>query len=316
MSNLDFVCEHSNTNYSQKHNAINSLFFTLPPELRNRIYGLLLGNRTIHVVYTLEEGVRCAFCHLTAENEWYARTAGSPMNFMDHAFSIHSRRCCTNMDHFLESSPYLPIHPNILGTCSQIYLEAALIPFAHNTFLVSNDNDLSAFLSKLAPSQSNAIRTMHLPDAGNYNFARDNVWSKLRGLRTLHIVVRPRTPPLRHLSLNACARAEIDLRNTELRTKKGRLVFEPLKRLNLRSFHLNVIVPPRTNPSCPSITEFRIACRRIEREVLKGWDKEAQENDSSKRCLRGTMGRWSRWTRCLRGDSLKFFDRSYCDHKV
>lgn len=162
------------------------------------------------------------------------------------------------------------IQLSLLKTCSQVYNETALIPFYENAFSFHDDRDLGLLMAKLVPAQYESIRAICLPNAGSCDFEKDNVWAKLTSLRRLNIAVQ-----IKNGTRNACARSTMNLSATELQTVKGRLAFEPLKRLNLDFFQFNLVATFLPLSDCPSWTDFNGLAADIENGVLKGGDEEA-----------------------------------------
>lgn len=290
---------------------------TLPPELRNKIYGLVLGGKTIHIYDTKEGGFRSTYCCSKIDDEQYGKHAGaSPDRTEDLYQTTHSKKCCIDLKDFCRRSPDSRISLGFLATCSKVYNEAALIPFADNTFSFNCDRDLSTFVASLIPAQHQTIRAICLPDAGNHNFVKDDVWSKLTSLRRLNIVIQ-----IRSRGKITCARSRMSLTATELRTIKGTLPISSLKRLNLTFFQLNVVASGRSLASCPGFVEIQRSSRIVELDVLKGWDEEAElassENKRQRRWLRGSVGRLTRfWGRGTGLASDEAFVPGPCVHST
>lgn len=171
------------------------------------------------------------------------------------------RRFATNLDVAL------------LQTCSQIYGEAALLPFTNTTFSFFCDADVSPFIANLNPAQAQAIQKILLANAGSYDFVSDNVWKKLTGLRKLRIVF-----PVPSFASVWCPRRTLhNLATCELRTATGRMRFECFQRLNLESFEINVMAcyPPVFMEA--AFARFQLLMKEVEKEVLKGWQGPSEE---------------------------------------
>lgn len=118
-----------------------------------------------------------------------------------------------------------------------------------------------------------------------------------------------------------CARLRMSLTATELRTVKGKLSIESLKRLNLTFFQLNVVASGRSLASCPGFAEIQQCSRVVELDVLKGWDEEAElassENKRQRRWLKGSVGRFTRfWGRGTGLTSDEAFVPGRCVHRT
>ncbi|KAM0713751.1 hypothetical protein Q7P37_010713 [Cladosporium fusiforme] len=298
---------------ARQHNATNSRLLTLPPELRNKIYRLVLGDNTIHVYDTIDGPVRSTFCCSRFNDDEYGRVGGASPDREEHSYqSCHSKACSTDLSHFLRQSPRSRIHLGILATCSQIYAEAALIPFAYNAFSFCNDRDLVVFMSRLVPSQYQSIRAICLPGAGRCIFEKTDVWGKLSGLRRLSITV-----PIRSRKRDPCAHSRMILTTEKLKTSRGELIFESLKRLNLEFFQLNVVATNHLFRSCPTFVEYQAMTNVIELDVLKGWDEEAHlASGGRRRSRRWLMGTFERMTRSFgRGRISSMIEPEPCVHR-
>lgn len=90
----------SNTRFRRQHNATNSPLMTLPPEIRNKIYGYALGGNTIHTYDDKEGSLHSSFCLAKYNDEEYCR----PNRLREQYTSYHSPRCAVTLENFLRHS--------------------------------------------------------------------------------------------------------------------------------------------------------------------------------------------------------------------
>ncbi|KAM0711047.1 hypothetical protein Q7P35_001786 [Cladosporium inversicolor] len=133
------------------HNTRSSPLLRLSAELHNRIYERVLGHNTLrmtrYVASTSQRGGVIFFksCICTV-HEWSNHGA-------DHPF--HHDIC--HLEPFVRR-----LHLGLLRPCSQVYMEAALIPFTHNTFSLAHAPLLPQLISSLVPAQATAITSLSL----------------------------------------------------------------------------------------------------------------------------------------------------------
>lgn len=136
----------------------------------------------------------------------------------------------------------LRLHLSLLRCCSQIYMEAALIPFIHNTFSFAEGAVLPQFISSLVPAQATAITSLAL----NNIFAADlfdwEYWYGLPELRHLTVTVRGHEECISgngffgdHRRLNDSYLA------SARKVWQDAPTHEPLEHFNLDSFKLRVV---------------------------------------------------------------------------
>lgn len=135
-------------------------FLTLPAEIRNVVYGILMTGRTLYpsskfggftpkvlACYRsrfrskrLLDGSGCPAFHLVTEDYWASDTLSD-----------------TSSSQFEAASPLMAI----LSTCSQIHREAHLLPYTSNTFDIDGTL-LFDFLERRTPSQLRALGSLSL----------------------------------------------------------------------------------------------------------------------------------------------------------
>ena len=161
---------------STKQNA-SSPFFRLPPELRLRIYELVLGGQTLHIImksqYREGRHRRVPSHHLCSERE-SEENAQTAFDSSDAAWNapatLHRHVRCYNGfqgDVMLEKS--------LLQSCRQIYNEANIVRYYSNTFsfLILYPHCLKLFYQQTPARYRNAIRRLHL-DIDICHGARDS----------------------------------------------------------------------------------------------------------------------------------------------
>ncbi|KAK4505834.1 hypothetical protein PRZ48_003799 [Zasmidium cellare] len=161
-------------------NASNSRLLTLPPEIRNRIYYLVLGDSTIHI-WTPSAGDKCRHTMCTSE-DCDDHKLEMPTNASG---GIQRERLA---DHHCLNAMRIPIPFDFLRTCRQVYEEAALLPYATNSFRI-HSTALDQLDQQLSSFQKKSIKTMTVL-CGRYNVTiRKRIMRKFRGLQKLTVVV-------------------------------------------------------------------------------------------------------------------------------
>lgn len=165
---------------SAASNVEKSSLLRLPPEVRNLIFSYVLGGKTIHVSSDREKlgwnRVR------NSEYRVWLGVCKSHISDGGIAASIRVAPDAEEVDDYVEqhwmcgltssywNEPRLqspqPVHLNlcVLQTCSQIYREAALVPFVANGFSFLTNQALVGFTQRLVPQQQRTIRqaTFHM----------------------------------------------------------------------------------------------------------------------------------------------------------
>lgn len=155
---------------SYEQNATDSPLLRLPPELRNRIWCMVLGGKTIHVNYmpsywSITDGTPRAvhsICQTSTDDHVFAADIKA-LEFEEEFTFVHyedrHQKCqlwgpCTR--------PLDDLHLGVLQVCRQIHQEAALLPYQDNTFSTWDPDSLTMFLKVLLPAQARAIRSIVL----------------------------------------------------------------------------------------------------------------------------------------------------------
>ncbi|KAK3704999.1 hypothetical protein LTR37_013516 [Vermiconidia calcicola] len=145
-------------------NAAESPLLRLPPEIRNRIYGYVLGGKTLHVDVSLYR-LSITVCRAIQPDTLKADTIreqgaeNETFHYKDHHVSLG----CTLS--YREDNGSRKLDVALLRACRYIHREAALLPYLLNTFAFDCDNiswQWSLFMDALNPSQRRAIRAITL----------------------------------------------------------------------------------------------------------------------------------------------------------
>ena len=173
-----------------------SRFLKLPPEIRNKVYRLILCGNDIHVDSVHRKGA--------GPEVWHRVCAAS---LRDHDLAnevtdeIRARRLSGGLFPVLWSPNYVVRHCHcldiwrdrgylsldVLLVCKQIYYEAALAPYWGNSFLFGEPEGMRTFLKVLNGRQAAAIEHIVLAHPGlEYNAClASTVQCRLKGLKTL-----------------------------------------------------------------------------------------------------------------------------------
>ncbi|KAK5703762.1 hypothetical protein LTR97_002775 [Elasticomyces elasticus] len=175
-------------------NASNSPLLRLAPEIRNRIFSILLGGKTIHVRSYTSKGshiVIHSVCKIPGHSEETANTItrhnallGAAEHF-DKYEPLHSD--CVSFH-----APRLPLETMasmlpVLLSCRQIHQEAALLPYQLNNFMCPSMEWLGSFLQTLVPAQAHAIEDLTFSNTSTHHTQtfQKLAKTKLRGLKRL-----------------------------------------------------------------------------------------------------------------------------------
>lgn len=135
---------------------------SLPPEIRNRVYGYVVGGNELHVNIVRQSRTTklmkldITICTAVIDEESAAtmvRHEEGDTEISDWHDRHHSCRV---------PSSKVSYNVALLKTCAQIHSETALLPFQMNTFMFNITEAFQTFHRKLMPIQRNAIRYMSL----------------------------------------------------------------------------------------------------------------------------------------------------------
>ncbi|QIW97148.1 hypothetical protein AMS68_002666 [Peltaster fructicola] len=143
-------------------NAAESPLLRLPPEIKNQIYGYVLGGNEVHVWPQPTHGsdIIVSVCK-ELESEWQFSsniryTASRGLNLREtSSFWLRHYACVVGCKH-----NRLSLDLRVLLVCRQIHNEACLIPFTHNTFLVYMVDGFRRWQARLIPAQLRAVQSI------------------------------------------------------------------------------------------------------------------------------------------------------------
>ncbi|RMY46532.1 hypothetical protein D0865_09228 [Hortaea werneckii] len=200
----------------QARNNRASPFLRLPPEIRNRIYDFCLGKRVIHIsTTTCEKAERGSypnnelrgtvkaspsppfvkFIHVICDgsvdaerNIWgNSEDTSQPEVPSYYAYYARHSQCTERLKCGEKKRATHSLPLSLIRVCRDIHREAALIPYANNTFAFGNVAELELFITKslLAPQRA-AIKTLQI--YGHMALGSSKAPKMLRGLQTLEVV--------------------------------------------------------------------------------------------------------------------------------
>lgn len=146
-------------------------FQRLPPELRNRIYHLLLGGNTIHIDGTSANPTgryQLVFNTCTSKiNHSTLTDLSIATNEQNESSQAHTmwKPCDSNLIEVTENCCRQPVRLDVqvLRVCRQIHKEAALISYADNSFIISGGmrrDFLNNLTKQFSFEQRRAIKTV------------------------------------------------------------------------------------------------------------------------------------------------------------
>ena len=146
----------------------------LPAEIRKHVYDMVLGGNTIHAsgyerevkcpegktsMNSIARTLHCQACDddVLDATEYEQKGSADAEKMYEDRHSSCALEC-------LDSNPDKPSPPKFdvgfLTVCRQIYQEAALIPFAANTFSFRDTSDACKFINAIKPEQTQAISSI------------------------------------------------------------------------------------------------------------------------------------------------------------
>ncbi|KAI6787886.1 hypothetical protein KC361_g9335 [Hortaea werneckii] len=201
---------------SQARNNRDSSFLRLPPEIRNRIYDLALGNRVIHIgTGTCEKAERGSY----SKGELFGTAKASPsppfIKFVHvicdgsvdaerniwgngedtsqaevpsyYAYYARHSQCTEHLKCAQKKRATHSLPMSLTRVWRDIHREAALIPYVNNTFAFENVAELELVIKRslLAPQRA-AIKSLQI--YGHMALGPSKAPKMLRGLQTLEVV--------------------------------------------------------------------------------------------------------------------------------
>ncbi|KAK5712222.1 hypothetical protein LTR17_018035 [Elasticomyces elasticus] len=169
-------------------NKCDSPLLRLPPEVRNRIWSLLLGDKIIHIHGSKGSKDQRRFIHSICKTP---ERDEKPASIPNHGVYLPHHINCYVPDPG-ETLPTAASALAVLIACRQIHQEAALLPYKLNTFECAKLEVLGPFLQALVPAQAHAIEMLTISDISAYSTAtfKKLVKTRLRGLRKIRVYVR------------------------------------------------------------------------------------------------------------------------------
>ena len=162
----------------------NSALLSLPAQLRNIIWKLVLGGRTIHIS-ARPKSLRVRTCSAT-ENDKQAIDEFIDVSHrkLPHHYQTRHAQCWSWNNECCGLKACLLV----LLVCRQLHTEAALLPFSTNDFAFDgcNSRGHDVFLDRLKPFQRGAIRRAHF---GQQIFYLESPFDSIRSLPGLQEIV-------------------------------------------------------------------------------------------------------------------------------
>lgn len=139
-----------------RHNSTDCLFLSkLPPELRNRVYALVLGDRAVHVQRTSMRPLKL---------QQHICLVAHEQSVSQEQYTQHHKACFQ-----ADSRPPLAL----LRTCRQVHDEASLIPYATTNYIVESWT-FTSFMRRLKNQQRKAIKKLSI-----FGLANRSYWDQL-----------------------------------------------------------------------------------------------------------------------------------------
>lgn len=173
------------TTGDSREESTTSPFFTLSAELRNCIYELALGGKTIHILAIAAHRptpIRASMCLASNSDE----PGDAPCRVVNQRVRNDTHNKCIN--HSCRTLP-TKVDLALLSVCRQIYEETALIPHASNNFLIHMQEDgLWAFMEHMTERHLANIQQITLDFSCYGNFSPERPFVDLQTLRRLFSV--------------------------------------------------------------------------------------------------------------------------------
>lgn len=156
-----------------------SLLLQLPLEIKTRIYELVCGGQTIHVVH---DGRHVGYYFIPASRFSQRKRLNGYSGYQEH--------------HEDENRPRTRLETSILRCCKQLFMEAEFVPYTANAFSFASAASLKQFCSKLPERYHTKIHSlcllMSVSNVEDFQLiswerAFRAVTSFLKGLRRLHV---------------------------------------------------------------------------------------------------------------------------------
>lgn len=263
----------TNDHRSAQVNSTQSSLLSLTPEIRNRIYGLVLGRNTIHVcrdryydndlgrmVNTTGHSLCCAD---TPDEEAVQAIRHTEEEFEVQSYEERHRQCSLRAE---DRAGRHRIDLSILQTCSQIHREAALVPFLSNTFAAEWGS--SEFFKRLAPIQCRSVTSMsyHHCDAP-FDI---NVSPSFGGLKKLSILLELEADDVNWIG------EKFDEGRPAFFVKAGSAARRSLESVTVASLLMDLEMPGI--PPCTKPKLLRPLSKAFEEELLRKTSEAAKDS--------------------------------------
>ena len=175
------------------------------------------------------------------------------------------------------------LHLGLLRSCSQVYMEAALIPFIHNTFSFSDATLLPRFSKSLVPAQATAITSLTLSNIFAADLFDRNYWYNFPELRHLFVTIRGHEGCINGDEyLRDRYSVSVALISGARRAWQDNPSREPLKHFNLESFRFRVVCAcGLVIRACPTQPDWQQWSEAIEQRVSARQFKRRPERQPS-----------------------------------
>jgi hypothetical protein len=174
---------------SYNENTTESPLLHLPPEIRNRILSLILGEKNIHVGLRGRKSVACLCHHSIGETQQRAGKIRAIKESRKLEVYIDQHSDCFAV------ATRLSIVVSVLQVCRQIHHEAALLPFATNLFSFPSFPAFEGFIGTLLLEQAKVLRDVVITSSfgfSNYTPLRKSTMisipAKSKGLQNLTVL--------------------------------------------------------------------------------------------------------------------------------
>ncbi|GAB7359510.1 hypothetical protein MBLNU230_g6155t1 [Neophaeotheca triangularis] len=150
-------------------NQQDSPLLKLPPEVRNMIWGFVLGGNTIHICVGQNSASRkwgriyhTVCLNDTSDTEYAKEVKTRPSVSCEPSMERHE--ACKPLSHGFsdEHKEYLTNCLVLLEACRQVHEEAALLPFSSNAFSLWGFQQLELFCNSMLCPQAAAIKNVTL----------------------------------------------------------------------------------------------------------------------------------------------------------
>ncbi|KXT15564.1 hypothetical protein AC579_9970 [Pseudocercospora musae] len=144
-------------------NATESLFFSIPPELRSRICRLVVAGKGVHIFGSNPRSVSEASLNL--KRKFFRSICQRHTTDFEDVRALRACQEVMNPETYRKcqcsdegSKPTSDFDLDFLRVCRQIHQEAALMPFQDNTFIFDSIIHLEVIVELQIPAQVAAIQ--------------------------------------------------------------------------------------------------------------------------------------------------------------